>query len=72
MEELLKQLQTGWFLIICIAGIIFAVATNVGTISDHEKRLAKVESQNVELLASLNRIEVDIAIVRTKLENKTK
>lgn len=67
---MIKQLQSVWFLITCISAIIFSIATNYATVADHEKRIAKMESQNTVLLESLNQIRVDIAIIRTKLEKK--
>lgn len=70
MQELIKQLQSVWFLITCIAAIIFSIATNYATVADHEKRIVKMETQNTVLLESLNQIKVDIAIIRTKLEGK--
>lgn len=70
MQDLIKQLQSVWFLITCISAIIFSIATNYATVADHEKRIAKMESQNILLLDSLNQIKVDIAIIRTKVEAK--
>jgi hypothetical protein len=70
MQDLIKQLQSVWFLVTCISAIIFSIATNYATVADHEKRLIKIESQNVVLLESLNQIKIDIAIIRTKLEGK--
>lgn len=70
MQDLIKQLQSVWFLVTCIAAIIFSIATNYATVADHEKRLIKIESQNVVLLESLNQIKIDIAVIRTKLEGK--
>lgn len=70
MQDLIKQLQSVWFLVTCIAAIIFSIATNYATVADHEKRLIKIESQNVILLESLNQIKIDIAVIRTKLEGK--
>lgn len=68
MQEIIKQLQSVWFLVVCVAGIIFSIAGNYATVADHEKRLARMESQNVILIDSLNQIKVDIAIIRTKIE----
>jgi hypothetical protein len=48
MQGIIKQLQSVWFLVTCIAAIIFSIATNYATVADHEKRLAKIESQNVQ------------------------
>lgn len=70
MQDIIKQLQSIWFLVTCIAAIIFSIATNYATVADHEKRIAKIESQNTVLLESLNQIKVDIAVIRTKIENK--
>lgn len=70
MQEIIKQLQSVWFLVTCIATIIFSIATNYATVADHEKRLIKIESQNVVLLENLNQIKIDIAVIRTKLEGK--
>lgn len=70
MQEIIKQLQSVWFLVTCIAAIIFSIATNYATVADHEKRLIKIESQNVVLLENLNQIKIDIAVIRTKLEGK--
>jgi len=70
MQELIKQLQSVWFLVTCIAAIIFSIATNYATVADHEKRIVKIESQNTVLLESLNQIKVDLAIIRTKLEKE--
>lgn len=70
MQDIIKQLQSIWFLVTCIAAIIFSIATNYATVADHEKRIAKTESQNTVLLESLNQIKVDIAVIRTKIENK--
>jgi hypothetical protein len=70
MQDIIKQLQSVWFLVTCIAAIIFSIATNYATVADHEKRLAKIESQNALWVESLNQIKVDVAIIRTKLEGK--
>ena len=68
MQDLIKQLQSVWFLVTCISAIIFSIATNYATVADHEKRLAKIESQNAILLESINQIKVDIAVIRTTIE----
>lgn len=70
MQDLIKQLQSVWFLVTCIAAIIFSIATNYATVADHEKRIARIEGQNIILLDSLNQIKIDIAVIRTKLEGK--
>lgn len=70
MQDLIKQLQSVWFLITCISAIIFSIATNYATVADHEKRIVKIESQNTVLLESINQIKVDIAVIRTKVESK--
>jgi len=68
MQEIIKQLQSVWFLVTCIAAIIFSIATNYSTVAEHEKRIIKLENQEVILLENLNQIKVDIAIIRTKVE----
>ena len=68
MQEIIKQLQSVWFLVTCIAAIIFSIATNYSTVAEHEKRIKKLENQEVILLENLNQIKVDIAIIRTKIE----
>ena len=70
MQEIIKQLQSVWFLIICVSGIIFSIATTYQVVNDHEKRIIKIESQHAILIESLNQIKVDVAIIRTKLEKK--
>lgn len=70
MQDLIKQLQSIWFLVTCIAAIIFSIATNYATVADHEKRIAKIENQNVILLESLNQIRLDVAVIRERLEKK--
>lgn len=70
MQDLIKQLQSIWFLVTCIAAMIFSIATNYAAVADHEKRISKIESQNIILLDSINQIKVDIAIIRTKVEAK--
>lgn len=70
MQDLIKQLQSVWFLVTCIAAIIFSIATNYAAVADHEKRLGKVEAQEVLLIENLNKIQVDIAIIRTRLESQ--
>ena len=70
MQDLIKQLQSIWFLVTCIAAIIFSIATNYATVADHEKRIAKIENQNVILLESLNQIRLDVAVIRERIEKK--
>ena len=70
MQDIIKQLQSIWFLITCISAMIFSIATNYATVADHEKRLIKIENQETVILESLHQIQVDIAIIRTKLEKK--
>ena len=70
MQDLIKQLQSIWFLVTCIAAIIFSIATNYATVADHEKRIAKIENQNIILLESLNQIRLDVAVIRERLEKK--
>lgn len=70
MQDIIKQLQSIWFLVTCISAMIFSIATNYATVADHEKRLIKIENQETVILESLHQIQVDIAIIRTKLEKK--
>ena len=70
MQDLIKQLQSIWFLVTCIAATIFSIATNYATVADHEKRIAKIENQNIILLESLNQIRLDVAVIRERLEKK--
>lgn len=70
MQDLIKQLQSIWFLVTCIAAIIFSIATNYATVADHEKRISKIEGQNVILLESLNQIRLDVAVIRERLEKR--
>ncbi len=68
MDQLLKNIKDNWVIIIFL-GTIIATWTNFSNaIENHEKRIVSIEETNKQYLTTLQQIQVDVAVVRTKIE----
>ena len=68
MENFLDSLRKNWIFITLIASIIIWSANLTTRIETAEAEILELKSVNKEYLNTLQQIQVDIAIIRTKLD----
>ena len=68
MNNLLKNLKDYWVIIIFFGSFVVTWTNFSNAIADHNKRITVLEDSNKDILITLQKIEVDVAVVRTKLE----
>lgn len=69
MNNFLEDLRKNWIFITFIASTIIWGATLGIKVASLESEVALLKSNNKEFLLTLKQIEIDVAIVRTKIEN---
>ena len=68
MENFLEQLRKNWILITFLGTIIIWSATINFRLTSAEVEIKELKVLNKEYINTLQQIQVDIAIIRTKLE----
>lgn len=68
MENLLEQVRKNWIILTFLVGLIMWFSNENAKVEELDKRVALQESVNKEYLTTLQQIQLDLAIVRTKLE----
>lgn len=72
MENFLEQIRKNWIILTFIVGLIMWFSNVNAKVDELDKRVALQESVNKEYLTTLQQIQLDLAIVRTKLEKLEK
>lgn len=68
MDQLFKTIKDNWIIVIFIASLIVTWSNFTNAINNHETRIVSIEETNKQYLTTLQQIQVDVAIVRTKIE----
>lgn len=68
MDQLFKTIKDNWIIVIFIASLIVTWTNFTNAINNHETRIVSIEETNKQYLTTLQQIQVDVAIVRTKIE----
>jgi len=68
MENFLEQIRKNWIIFTFVVGLIMWFANVNAKVDELDKRVYLQENMNKEYLTTLQRIQLDLAIVRTKLE----
>jgi len=68
MNNLLKNLKDYWVIIIFFGSFVVTWTNFSNSIASQDKRITALEDSNKDILVTLQKIEVDVAVVRTKLE----
>lgn len=69
MENFLDNLRKNWIFITFIASTIIWVATLGLKVATLENEVMILKSTNKEFLITLQQIQIDVAVVRTRIEN---
>lgn len=69
MENFLDNLRKNWIFITFIASTIIWGATLGLKVATLENEVMVLKSTNKEFLITLQQIQIDVAVVRTKIEN---
>lgn len=72
MENLLEQIRKNWIIFTFVVGLIMWFANVNAKVDELDKRVYLQENMNKEYLTTLQQIQLDLAIVRTKLEKLEK
>lgn len=72
MENFLEQIRKNWIILTFLVGLIMWFSNENAKVEELDKRVALQESVNKEYLTTLQQIQLDLAIVRTKLEKLEK
>lgn len=67
-ENFLSQIKSWWVIVLFIGSLIVTWTNFDNAINTHEVRLKELENQNKQWVITLQQIQVDVAIIRTKLD----